>query len=165
MSLLFEEIPLSPKLELCRATNIRFGITASEPGGLPRAPLSGLRLHCPASAALSPERQRARRRALSGSDGARRAAAGATASRASAPLTPLPMLVTSQLAGVLTSGEDVSHATLPAQQQFSSQSDEPTRRVAYKRLYTPSQVCFFIVFHLFCCSFECCSRQVLNLHV
>ena len=59
-----------------------------------------------------------------------------------APLTPLPMLVTSQLAGVLTSGEDVSHATLPAQQQFSAQSDEPTRRVAYKRLYTPSQVCF-----------------------
>ena len=61
-----------------------------------------------------------------------------------APLTPLPMLVMSQLASVHTAGEDVSHATLPAQQQFY----EPAKRVAYKRLYTP-QVCFFPLFSIY----------------
>lgn len=47
-----------------------------------------------------------------------------------APLTPLPTLVTSQLAGVAIAGD-----------ALAAQNDEPsTRRVAYKRVYTPSQV-------------------------
>ena len=72
-----------------------------------------------------------------------------------APMTPLPTLVTSLLASVVTPGEDAS--PLVPVHQFTPQSDESsTRRVAYKRLYTSSLVYVFSsqIFYSFCFLFR-----------